>query len=307
MTISAKKTFIWGAAWAVICLMVLAAELTGEREIIFPEITAMLIGAWLAPRQPWFVPPGKIFLSVVILSVAGVLIVRFLPIPVFCQAAAGYICAACCLLALRITMFPLISAIILPILLGTESWIYPLAASALAAVVALGRAYLLKEGLTPPVAERWDYELREQLPLWGKRLLAVVIFAVLALGLRVPFAIAPPLLVGFTELTNPGSPARKIPGKVWLMVVIAAVCGSGARLLLVTWLGLPLTLAAALAGAVFLFIVRKSGVYFPPAGAIAILPMLLDKAIVPWLPLEVAVGFGVMVATALVLFKEKRE
>ena len=37
----------------VVILMVLAAELSGEREILFPEVTAIAIGLFLAPKQSW--------------------------------------------------------------------------------------------------------------------------------------------------------------------------------------------------------------------------------------------------------------
>ena len=38
---------------ALVAAMVGVAELLGEKEIIFPEITALAIGAWIAPQQVW--------------------------------------------------------------------------------------------------------------------------------------------------------------------------------------------------------------------------------------------------------------
>ena len=34
-------------------LMIAIAEISGEKEIIFPEICALTIGAWISEQQPW--------------------------------------------------------------------------------------------------------------------------------------------------------------------------------------------------------------------------------------------------------------
>ena len=41
--------------------MVAAAEITGEREIIFPEITAIAMGALAAPKQVWNTSKLRLF------------------------------------------------------------------------------------------------------------------------------------------------------------------------------------------------------------------------------------------------------
>ena len=37
----------------LVALMILMSEVFHEKEFIFPEITALTIGAWLAPKQVW--------------------------------------------------------------------------------------------------------------------------------------------------------------------------------------------------------------------------------------------------------------
>ena len=39
------------SAMAVVVLMVGVAERTGEREVIFPEMAALAIGMWIAPKR----------------------------------------------------------------------------------------------------------------------------------------------------------------------------------------------------------------------------------------------------------------
>ena len=43
-----KKKIRYCSALAMIALMVGVAELTGEREIIFPEMAALTIGLWIS-------------------------------------------------------------------------------------------------------------------------------------------------------------------------------------------------------------------------------------------------------------------
>lgn len=69
----------------LICIMVLIAELTGEKEIIFPEIVALVIGAWVAEKQPWLVNKRKLFFLMTLSAFVGVFVVRYLHIPLFVE------------------------------------------------------------------------------------------------------------------------------------------------------------------------------------------------------------------------------
>ena len=50
-----------GPTLAVVVLMVGSSELSGQREIIFPEVTAIAVGLFLAPKQSWQVSKPRIF------------------------------------------------------------------------------------------------------------------------------------------------------------------------------------------------------------------------------------------------------
>ena len=64
----------------------------------------------------------------------------------------------------------------------------------------------------------------------------------------------------------------------------------------------------ALSGAALAFpILRSLGMYVPPAGALAILPMLLPAERLPRYPLQIALGTALFLALALVLFRAPRE
>ena len=56
--------------------MVGVSELLGEKEIIFPEITALTVGAIAAPKHSWKVSRARMILLIAVCSVIGILIVR---------------------------------------------------------------------------------------------------------------------------------------------------------------------------------------------------------------------------------------
>ena len=118
---------------------------------------------------------------------------------------------------------------------------------------------------------------------------------------------APPLLVAFTEFSRPGAAARKRPFRAGVAIVLCALAGTLSRLLLQQALGLPLTLAALLAAAAMIAILRSLGMYVPPAGALAILPMLLPAERLPRYPLQIALGTALFLALAITVFRERKE
>ena len=129
-----------------------------------------------------------------------------------------------------------------------------------------------------------------------------VIWAALALDCR--FAVAPPLLVAFTEFSSPTAAARKRPFRAGAAIFLCALAGTASRLLLQA----VNRTDHALSGAALAFpILRSLGMYVPPAGALAILPMLLPAERLPRYPLQIALGTALFLALALVLFRAPRE
>ena len=49
-------------AIAMTVVMFLIAQISGQKEIIFPEVLAIMTGAWIAKRQPWNVNKKRIYL-----------------------------------------------------------------------------------------------------------------------------------------------------------------------------------------------------------------------------------------------------
>lgn len=63
----------------LVTLMILLAEICDEKEFIFPEITALTIGAWLAPKTNKF----KLVLLIAIHATLGIVLVKYIKINIY--------------------------------------------------------------------------------------------------------------------------------------------------------------------------------------------------------------------------------
>ena len=300
------ERYIFGILMALV--MVLIAEISGEREIIFPEICALTIGAWVAEQQPWMTNKRRIFSLMSAAALFGVLIVRYVPIPLLfqvclCFAFTGFILTLC-----KTNFVPIISACILPVYLGTDSWVYPISVATMALIIITAQ-WLMEKFHLRPVNNfiPCEFNLKEQVIKWSKLLLVFGLIAIIPFKTHQIFFLAPPLIVMFTELSNKQSPARnRIPYIVGLMT-FGAFVGCLIRLLFNIYLNIPLSICTAIACVVLFVAINKIKLNFPPAGAILLIPMILDKKLLLLFPLEVLAGALILSYTAILLFPPRQE
>ena len=296
------------SAVAIAACMVAAAELTGEREIVFPEIMALAVGALVAPKRSWQVSPARMVGLIALCSAGGVLVVRYVPLEPWAQVLLAFAACQIAFPLTRTSFAPMISAMVLPVLLGTGSWVYPVAATALTALVAGTRAALEKLGVCPREAyEPQPFPEKRDLPAIALRTALGGAWAAACVAGGVPFCAAPPLLVAFTELTRPACAARSHPERTVALVALCAAGGTALRLAAAGVPGLPLTVAAALASALALGLMHAMKRYLPPAGAMAVLPMLLPADRLALFPAQALAGILVLTALALTCFRAERE
>ena len=285
----------------VVTAMTAAAELSGEREILFPEIAAISAGALLSPRLKWQTNGLRLFVSITLGAVLGLLTVLYVPLPltaVMCLAFA----AASLMLELSGTSFaPMISSVVLPVMLGTKSVVYPISAAVLTGAVVLLRAALERSGLAektafaplpPPDKKR----LADLLLRWLSG--SCVIAAAVLSGFRL--AAAPPLLVAFTEFARPGSPAVKRPAAVTAFIPLCALLGAVLRGAALCTGAYQFLAAAAAVSAVFL-LMKATGLLIPPAAALAVLAFLIPREQLKLYPLLVLAGTAAFVIIANIL------
>lgn len=303
-----KQTIIiYGMILLIVTVMVGAAELLHENEIIFPEITAIAVGALMAPKLAWRTNRIRILILIMICAVLGVGIVLFLPAALWIKIAVAYAVSEVIFLCSGTSFAPMISAIVLPVLLGTESPVYLIAAFLLTLLILGCHVLLERTGIkeapvfTPIRASRQD---------WVDALVRLILVAVIAfivLRLDARFVIAPPLLVAFTEFSRRDSGAQKRPVTVVAAITLCACAGAACRLGIHLKLGLPLTLAAIVAAVLMIVILSTLKAYVPPAGALCILPMLIPAERVVTYPLQILIGAYLAMALSLWVFRSKKQ
>lgn len=291
----------------VIAVMVGSAELFYQSEIIFPEIAAIAVGMILAPKQSWQTSKIRIVLLIAICSVLGILIVRFVLLEKWIQLLIAFAVCQLIFSFSKTSFAPMISAAVLPVMLGTESIIYPISAVLLTLMI-IGIVTLLEklglkqtEKFTPlPYPTKRDF-----INIIIRCIIAgTIIFS--ALSLNLIFAVAPPILVAFTEFSKPECKARTKPIMAVVLISLCALTGALSRLLCTVYLGLPLTASAVLAVIISALIMYLFKMFLPPAGALAILPMIVPLDSLLIYPIEVLAGTGLLMALALIIFRKQR-
>ncbi|WP_278672510.1 HPP family protein [Alistipes indistinctus] len=260
------------SAMAVVVLMVGVAERTGEREVIFPEMAALAIGMWIAPKRVWNVTRLQLVLLMGAGAVAGVCIVRWSPWPLAANLALAFAFAAGCL--------------------------------SLSLIVVAGQRAMERGGLRPETHyDRPEWNWRHDGVRWMWLLLAVLAVAVLPLSTGYRYCILPPLIVTFVEFANSKSGFRNRPVQVWLMLVAGATAGTLMEWMGHVWLGWSESVVALVVCACLFVMFERVGRYFAPVGAVALIPMIVPPQDLFWLPVQIACGAAVFIAVALLLFQ----
>ena len=201
----------------------------------------------------------------------------------------------------------MISAAVLPALMNTSSIIYPISAVTMTILTVLAQYILERTGIYN--SEKFVFRPKPEpfeLACAAARtaVAALIIFPSIYFGIN--FCVAPPLLVAFTEFSNPRSKARKKPVKTVLIIVCCAFVGAMLRYLLCILVGFPLILAAVLSTAFSVILMHIAGQYIPPAGALGILPMIIPSGSLLIYPVEIAAGAAVFMLAAICFRKKDK-
>lgn len=300
-----KKQLRYFISLALIVLMVGVAEWTEEKEILFPEMVALTIGLFIVDKRVWNVTRWQIVLLMSLGAVVGICIVRYSPLPYLANLCLAFAFAGSCLLVSRTTLIPLISACVLPVLLHTESVVYPLAVLSLSVLAVLGQKMMEKYGIrnrmVAPVNRKSTIR---DVGRWLTLLGFVGGVSTLALGMGCPYLILPPLMVTFAEMVNSKAGFRVRPTQVFLFLVSAAMLGTFFQLIGYYYWHLPESVIAFCIASALFIIFEWTGKYFAPAGALAFIPLLLPYEGLIWLPLQAAAGAALFITIAMLVFQQ---
>ena len=291
----------------IIALMVEAAIIFHDQEILFPEIAAIAIGALVSPQLSWKTSRIRILITIMVAAICGMLIVAYVHLPVTYEMVLAYFIGQILLLSSETTFAPMISAIVLPVMLQTRSINYLISAFVFTSLILVVHYFFEKKGLVEvkPVvfSSMWN---KEKITIMLARTLLAFIGIVLAFRFDFKFAVAPPLLVAFTEFTNPQGKVRKKPMQAILLIFVCALVASYSRYMLVMQLKMSLIIPVCVTSMFVIFMIATTKMYIPPAGAIGILAFLIPEDAVIYYPLHVFVGIAMMMLLALVFFREEK-
>lgn len=301
--IQQRKRYL--CALVMILLMIGVAELLHEKEIIFPEMAALTIGMWIVNKRVWRVRYWQMLLLMTLGACAGVLIVLYSPFPLVVNVAIAFSCAAVGLLFTRASLFPLISACVLPVLLKTESWVYPLSVFVMTLIIIAVQRWMEYFGLRKsiiyePVERNWATDSFR----WLSLMISVFAVACLAVYTSNFYFIIPPLIVMYVEFVNSKAGFRNRPVLTILLLVSGSLIGTIFQLIGYHYLGLPETVVALFIFIVLFTLFEWLGKFFAPVGAMALIPMLLPKEALSWLPFQVLIGATIFIAMGMVFYQQ---
>ncbi len=285
--------------------MIFLAEFTGEKEIIFPEIAALAMGSILAPKFAWKVNKTSMIFYIFICAVFGTLISCFLQLPLWLKLFFAYFVGQTVFLFSKTTLAPMISAIVLPVMIGTTGAFYPFIAFALTFFTVIVRLLLEKFDLKQK--ETFDKNIIGKNDILRAILRQISVLPVLyfAVKYNVKFLAAPPLLVAFTELSGKNIPFKQC-FKIIFFITLCAFFGAVFRIVFLK-AQIPvfhLTFAAILTSVFTVFTANKMKMYLPPAAAMSMLAMLVDEKTVIIYPFAAFTGIFILVVISQIISKK---
>jgi hypothetical protein len=275
----------------LVAAMFAVAEYTGQKEIIFPEIAALALGAWVMEKSPWQSSPFHFWLSPTLAALTGMLIVRSFEYEPFTMVTSAFCLMVLQLKLARSNVLPSISAAVLPIITRSDSWWYPLSVCVLTGIIFLGRRALNRSVTGKYTGDATTPAFNRQESVhWGKLLAGVTLITAIAVGFDFVFMVAPPLIVAFVEVSKPGGAVREKAGRALILLVLAAFSGVSWLLLIHSVLHWPIWISACVSTATIFLFYHALRMPFPPAVAIALLPTILPEAALWSYPWQVLAG-----------------
>ena len=295
-----KRYFV---SLCLVACMAAAADLLGEKEVIFPEAAALAVGWWIVDKRVWRVNACQLAGLLTAGATAGVCIVRYSPGQLPVNLCLAFVFAAVCLMLTRCTLIPLVSACMLPVLMGTESWVYPVSVAGLSAIFGLVRRGMERAGWRQPDAYGPPAAVSgRELGGWCGMLVCVAAVAFLAAAVSAVYLVLPPLVVTFVEFVRSKAGFRNRPVQVVGLLTGAAGAGTLCQWVEHDLWGWPEWAVALTAFGIMLVVFERIGKFFAPAAAVSLVPLVVPREALPWLPVQVAAGSVLLVAAALVCF-----
>ena len=284
----------------LVLAMLLGAVLFHQPEFLFPELAALALGSLVLVKRVWCVSKWRLVVLLSFAAVLGTVLQLYSPLPFVLNIALGFAGVGAALILLRSSLYPALSACLLPLVLNEVGWLYPVVVLALSLH---WRAALPFRPVETPAGQRFRR--------LGLLICVVVLWATGAHYFGHRYFILPPLIVLFVEMARPGTGLRKAPFRILSLIAVAALLGNFAifvfiytpllNLVLSPLWAFARVLSVVLALALLLGVFTLSKRYFAPAMAIALLPQLLEPTTWWQFPLEVTLSSALLIGVAYLL------
>ena len=287
-----------------VALMVTAAIVVGDKEVIFPETAALTVGAFVSDKLPWRTGMVRMIVVMTLGAFIGYGLSAYSPLPLYVNVIAAFTACIIILSAVRSTMLPMISAAVLPILTNVQSLVYPVSVILLTLAVIEIRLLLLRYGLIEQT-EFPDENISGRAEI-ARRLWLIIVFAILAAAAifsGMTFIIAPPLAVVFAEAAQKDTPVRKDPFGFFLCTILCTFAGTASRMVLCDLFRVNIVIGAAVSAAAALFFLILFKKPFPPAAALAVLPFILPESVIALYPFQVVTGCAAVISLDMIYQK----
>jgi hypothetical protein len=285
-----------------IAFMAEVAEITHEKEIIFPEVAALALGLIVLKKTPWQVSRFMLVILMTLCSLFGVLVVRYSPFSLIFNISISFIFTSSCLYFSKTTIIPITSASMLPIILNTTSFIYPISVCILSILISIIQYFMERLSLREPTQRnttknKYNFSKRR----WFYMLIALIFIAFIPTEKHYLYMIVPPMVVMFIEFSTSSSGFRNRPLQVYVIVVVSAVLGSLFQYIH-NKTGLSLFYSECLLFVCIFYAFRLLGKSFAPACAIAVIPTIINQNDLFVYPIEVAIGAFIFLSVSMILF-----
>ena len=271
-----KSILSYAAAFGFILLMVLAAIIFKDAEIILPEIAAMAVALWVWREKSWLRQPEKIFIMPSLTAILG-FAVNLLEISYIAKIIIVLVLMLTVMRVMQSNLAPALATGLLPIVTNATHFTFLMAIFATTFVLMLG-VYLFKlnEGVPRHAPVKYKYML-----VYLALHLAWIIIVVFA-GYP-QMAIIPPVTVVVYESLQMPMYMRKMALKQIAVLTLSAVIGTVLFMMLDNWL-----LIVALDMALIYGVLRLFQARIPAAYAFPLLPFVFPAQFVPQLPYAAA-------------------
>jgi hypothetical protein len=285
--------------------MVGISEWLKQPETLFPEIAALVTGLWVVDKKIWTISRPMFVLLLTVSALFGVVLVLYSPFPPLVNIAVSFTFTSYCLILSRTTLVPITSAALLPVLMGTDSFIYPFSVFVLSIIVISGQWVLTKKIPGQVVIHQKEKGDPIHHPKqWLKILIYLLLIAALPLYAGKPYFIVPPLITMFIETSASTAGFRNRPLQVYLLIIVSALLGAMSQYYLHMIMGISLLNTVLLLFICLFLLFEAVGKIFVPACAIALIPMIIPENQVLSYPLQVSIGTGVFLFVSMVFFQK---